>query len=132
MKKGIILFLLIIFLVFASTSTAFAYSSFGRMFAGKITNTKATEIAQWEAAGYICPMFGTSISIIPIGSPHGTPVNYFIPSYISSATRTNPSLSKLIIGRYSGQTMITCTLYSDPPQTQTVSLNTINLFGTSR
>ncbi|KKP72779.1 MAG: hypothetical protein UR70_C0004G0022 [Candidatus Nomurabacteria bacterium GW2011_GWB1_35_20] len=92
----------------------------------------ALEIAEMEAAGYICPLFGTSISIVPIGSPPGTPTSYFIPSYITPRTRTTPAIRQLILGRYSGQTMITCTLPSDPPITTTVSLDTINLFGTSR
>ena len=138
-RKSIIFILLIAFLVFISVKMVFAYSFLGGVFGGRIIYTKALEIEEMEAAGYICPMFGTSISIIPIGSPPGTPTSYFIPSYITSKTRTIPAVGQLILGRYSGQTTITCTLTfpseSDPSIATTiltVSLDTINLFGTSR
>ena len=131
-RKSIIFILLIIFLVFVGARIVFAYSFFGGVFGGRIISMPALEIAEMEAAGYICPLFGTSISIVPIGSPPGTPTSYFIPSYITPRTRTTPAIRQLILGRYSGQTMITCTLPSDPPITTTVSLDTINLYGTSR
>ncbi|MFA5095542.1 MAG: hypothetical protein WC447_02705 [Candidatus Paceibacterota bacterium] len=130
MKKGTIFVLLIVFLVSISAKIVFAYSFLGGVFGGKIINTKATEVTILEATGYVCPMSGTSISITPIGSPIGTPTDYFIPSYITSKTRTTPTMSQLILGRYSGQTMITCT--NPAGDVQIVSLDTINLFGTSR
>jgi len=130
-KKGIIFILLIVFLVFFSTGIVSAYSSFGNVFGGRIINTKAVEIAGLEAVGYICPMFGTSISIIPMGSPISTPSSYFIPSYVVSKTRTTPTIGQLILGKYSGRTMISC-MFPYPPSTIAVSLDTITLFGTSR
>ncbi|MCX6751249.1 MAG: hypothetical protein NT161_00565 [Candidatus Nomurabacteria bacterium] len=67
MKKGIIFILLIVFLVFISTSSAFAISSFGRIFGGRIIALKALEIAGLEATGWICTVPGVSIEILPIG-----------------------------------------------------------------
>ncbi len=132
MKKGIIFILLIVFLLFAGARTVSANFSFGRLFGGRITAPKAVEIEALESAGYVCPMYGTSISIMPIGSPAGTPISYFIPSFVTSKTGTTPASHQLIMGRYSGQTTIICILESYPPLEQEVSLETINLFGTSR
>jgi hypothetical protein len=134
MKKAVALFLLITFLIFVGTNIVYSYSSstFGRLFGGKIISMKATQIEELEASGYICSMFGTSISIKPIGSRAGTPTSYFIPSYVSPKTRTTPGSGKLIIGKYSGQEIITCTLPGEPPLTETIVLNTITFFGTSR
>ena len=137
-RKSIIFILLIAFLVFISAKIVFAYSFFGGVFGGRITNMPALEIASLEGSGYVCSMSGTSISIIPIGSPPGTPTSYFIPSYITPRTRTTPAIGQLILGRYSGKTVITCTLtlflgsHRRSTTITTVSLDTINLFGTSR
>ena len=131
MKKGIILILLIVFLIFFSVNMIFASSSFGGVFGGKIINTKAVAIATLEATGYICSTFGTSISIVPLGSPAGTPSNYFIPSFITSKTGSSPAISQSILGRYSGQTAVTCTNV-ETEDIKTVMLSTITLFGTSR
>jgi len=137
-KKSIIFILLIAFLVFVSAKMVFAYSFFGGVFGGRIISMPALEIAEMEATGYICTVPGITISIFPIGSPPGTPTSYFIPSYITSKTRTTPAIGQLILGRYSGQTMVTCTLTLWLPSHRrsttitTVSLDTINLFGTSR
>lgn len=132
MKKGIIFILLIVFLLFVSARMVFAASYFGNLFGGRIIYTKAVEIEAWESAGYTCPMFGTSISIMPIGSPFSTPTSFFIPSFVTPKTRTTPAPHQLIIGKYSGQMTIICILPSNPPDVQTVSLDTIILFGTSR
>jgi hypothetical protein len=132
MKKGTIFILLIVFLVFISTKIVFAFSPFGGFFGGKIINMKAPEIASLEDAGYVCPMLGTSISIIPIGSPLNTPNYYFIPSYVIPKTRTTPTINQLILGKYGEETVITCTLPSNPPEVKTVMLKTIDFFGTSR
>ncbi len=132
MKKGIIFVLLIVFLAFISARIVSAYSFFGGFFGGKITNTIAAPIMELELKGYACPMFGTSISITPIGSPTGTPTDYFIPSYVTPKTRTIPTINQLILGRYNGnQEIITC-VNSFSGQIETVSLETIDLFGTSR
>ena len=83
MKKGITLILLVVSFVFISFNMVFAFgfSSLGGMFGGRILLTKALPIQLLETVGYTCPTYGgTSLSIIPIGSPVGTPTNYFIPS----------------------------------------------------
>ncbi len=133
MKKGIIFILLIVFLVFASTRVVSASFSLGKFFGGRVIETTAIPIEALKDAGYTCPMFGTSISILPLGSQTSTPINYFIPSYITSKTRTTPKMGGLILGKYEGQSMITCTRPCPPSVcVETVSLDTINLFGTSR
>ncbi|MFA6586117.1 MAG: hypothetical protein WCS86_03075 [Candidatus Paceibacterota bacterium] len=140
MKKGITFVLLTIFLVFVCTSLVFADFNFSnsggftqRFFGGRIISTTAIEVEGLESFGYTCPMAGTSLSITPLGSPSGTPTSYFIPSYVSPKTRTTPAPHQLILGRYGGsQTTISCTRPGDPPDTKQVSLNTIDLFGTSR
>lgn len=134
-RAGRIFVVLIIFLVFASARIIFAYSSpvsFGNFFGGRIIITKATKIATLESTGYVCFIPGTTISIFPMGSPVGTPTDYLIPSYVTPRTRTTPRTGQLILGKYSGQMTVSCTLPGDPPITTTVSLNTITLFGTSR
>jgi hypothetical protein len=131
-KKGIIFILLIIFLVFVSTKIVFAAASYGKFFGGRITNIKATEILALESSGFICAVPGSTISILPIGSSILTPSDYFIPSYITSKTGTIPSINQYILGRYSTVATIPCTSTTTPPVTKTVSLYTIDLFGTSR
>ncbi|MFA5936831.1 MAG: hypothetical protein WC822_03060 [Candidatus Paceibacterota bacterium] len=130
-RKGIFLILLIIFLVFVSANVVDASFSFGKFFGGKIISTKATEIQILEGSGYTCPMYGTSISIVPIGSPAGTPTSYYIPSYVTPMTRTTPMTGQQILGVYGGQTMISCFI-TYPPDIRVVSLTSIILFGTSR
>jgi hypothetical protein len=134
MKKGIIFVLLIGFLAFASVKTVFAFSSLGGFFGGRIIYPEATKIFTLEKAGFICPMDGTSVSIIPLSSPAGTPVDYFIPGYVQSKTGTELMPGQLILGQYSGgQTIITCFYFESFPfiDTEDVPLNTLNLFGTS-
>jgi|GEM_PF-978773 len=142
MKKIVILSLLIVFLVFVSIKIIFAGAvpsnpassngeSLEKSFGGRIINTKALEIETLEASGFTCFIAGSSISIAPIGSPPNTPISYFIPSFVTSKTGIEPSISGLILGKYGGQTTISCTLPGDPPITTIVSLNTITLFGTS-
>lgn len=131
MKKGIKITLLIIFLVFVSTRIVFASFPLGRFLGGRIINTKAAIIAEAESFGYQCNVPGTSITIRPIGSAALTPSEYFIPSYVTSKTGTTPAIGQYILGRYSGKTMISCYL-ADPPDAMVFSLDTINLFGTSK
>ena len=132
MKKGIIFILLTVFLVFASFRIVFAFSDFflGGYFGGRIISTQATKIAELEDAGYDCYTPGTSISIRPLGSPIGTPTDYFIPTGVESQTRTTPLAGRLILGKYSGKTDIDC-VNDDGTSATTVSLDTIVLFGTS-
>ena len=114
----------------APVSAAHVFSS-GGIFGGRIIDTKATEIRALESAGYNCFTLGSSISIMLIGSPAGTPTSYFIPYYVIPKTRTQPASGRLILGKYGGTATINCTLASDPPQTTTVALSTITLFATS-
>lgn len=139
-KKGIILFLLIVFLVFVSTSSVSA-NVFGftnamsktvRQFGGKIIVPKALEIQELEASGFVCTVYGTTVEIMPIGSPVGTPSSYFIPSYITSKTRTTPRVGQSIMGKYAWKTPIVCIYPSNPPIIKVVWLDTIILFGTSK
>jgi len=133
MKKGIIFVLLITFAVFIGAKTVSAFS-FGNFFGGRIIDIKALEIRTLENVGYTCDTTGgSSIEIIPIGSPSYAPSSYFIPSYIYSKTGYPIMTGQLIIGRYSYSYMtpITCIYPSDPPFIQVVFLNTIDLFGTS-
>ena len=133
MKKGINLFLLIIFLIFVSARIVSASFSLYKNFGGRIITTKALPIIALEAAGYSCVTFGSSVSVLPIGSPSGTPTNYFIPFYVLSKTRTTLAPHQWILGKYSGtQTTITCIYKGTPTHTQTINLDTVTLFGTSR
>jgi hypothetical protein len=125
-KKGIIFILLIVFLVFTSTEIVFAYSG-SQVFGGKIINTKATKIQELESSGYICTVYGSSITIRSIKGP----TTYVIPATTIAKTRTIPAVGKWIMGKYSGKTMVTCTKAGDPPLTTMVTLDTITLFGTS-
>ena len=79
--------------------------------------------------GFGCIMTGTSISIIPIGSPSGTPVSYFIPALVTPRTGGATETGDLILGNYGGQTIIKCIHFLGAEVT--VPLNTITLFGTS-
>jgi len=134
-KKGIIFILLIIFLVFASVKVVFAFSSFGSVFGGRIIDTKAVAVRTLENIGYICGMeyFGTSLEILPLGSPPGTPTSYYIYNYTHSKTRTIPMSGKLIMGKYFGKMTQICRKPCPPGEClQTVTLDVITLFGTSR
>jgi hypothetical protein len=134
MKRGIIFSLLIVFLLLATTKIAFA--SFGLslfpQFGGRIIYPKAIEIQALEAAGFQCIVLGSTFSIMPIGSPIGTPVSYFIPAGIFSKTRNSVRAGQLIMGKYSFKTMIECILPAEPPVIVTVPLDTVTIFGNSR
>ena len=131
-RKGIIFVLIIVFAIFVGTRTVSAFSFFGGFFGGRIISDKAMEIELKEWAGYTCVVLGTSITINPIGSPPGTPTSYFIPWSITSRNGYPPISGRLIMGIYGGKTNIVCIYPSVPPFIETVSLDTIDLFGTSR
>jgi hypothetical protein len=128
-----IIFLIVFFLVFISTRIVFAasFSLLGKNFGGKILTTRAIPIVVTEASGFACTVPGVSITILPIGSPNGVPVNYLIPLYVTSKTRTTPAPNQWILGKYFGQTQITC-IQQATGATTTVTLDTISLYGTSR
>lgn len=132
MKKGIILILLITFGVFVSTNITFAASSLGRVFGGEIVSIEANPIKELESLGYACIKFGTTVSIMPIGSPAGTPTDYFIPYYEMSKTGITPVIGGLIAGMYTSmRAYIPCILSSTHPDVKVISLDTMILFGTS-
>jgi len=132
MKKNLIKFIIVIVFLFVSTQIVFAISnSFLKdaFFGGKITNTKATEIEEKENGGYSCDLNGgTSITINSIKGP----TTYIIPSTTTSKTGRGVGSGKWIIGKYDGQTMITCKKScGDAECMDYVNLNKISLFGTS-
>ncbi len=116
----LILFILLI-------SIKIVYASSGRVFGGRIINTKALQIQTLEAT-YNCFIPGTTIEIKSVRGP----TSYMIPWSVKSKTNTTPTSGQQIIGKYSGKTSITCTLKTYPWSETTVSLDTIYLFGTSK
>jgi len=102
-------------------------------FAGEIISIPAFEIMEVEAMGFQCAKHGTSFSIRPIGSPSGTPVSYFIPSFVSSSTNIIPSLNQKIMGIYFGMATVPCILPATPtPIITVVYLNNVSYFGNSK
>lgn len=143
MRKGIIFFLLIIFVVSISlnqveggsvpaTPASSGSGITGGVFGGRVVNTKAIEIQMLEESGFQCMVPGTSITILPLGSPTGTPISYLIPIGVTSRTRNSIDTGQLILGKYFGQVAITCVYPSLPPVITSVGLSTITLFGTSK
>ncbi len=128
MKKNFVFTLLIIFSVLVGIKIVYAAGLAEKLFGGKIIHTKATEIQSLEASGWTCVVPGTSIAIKPIKGP----VDYFIPLSTTSETKKKPATRKLIMGKYSGKTTITCTRICPPAFcTTTVTLDTVTYFGTS-
>lgn len=131
-RKNIVLILLIIFGIFIGTKTVFAVNSYGGVFGGRIMSTKALEIEEYESMGYVCPMYGYSFSIIPIGSPVNTPTNFFVPYYVIPKSGNSVALNKLTMGKYNGITTVACILMTGTGiDVKPVRLYTINLFGLS-
>ncbi len=132
MKKGLIATLLVVLGFFFYTSyRAHAYEGSWNIFGGKIISDKALEVGELEDFGYICDVPGYSIEVLPVGSPAGAPTSYFIPYTAKSLTRTTPYSGKFIMGRYAGLTEIVCQ-HPESEDIQTVSLNTVDLYGTTR
>jgi len=116
-----------VFLSFLEASTASAF--LGNPFGGRILHSKANEISVLEATGFTCLVMGETITIKPMGSPFGTPTSYYIP--FSTRPKTGGvGMGKLILGKYTMKTPITCT--HPTSATTTVTLDTINYYGTSR
>jgi len=116
-----------IFVVLASIQIVYAYSTAGQLFAGKIVNTKATEIQRLEDENYSCNVPGSSITI----QSYKGPTSYLIPSGTSAKTGTVAD-GHLIMGKYtSSSATVTCIYRGYPPREQTVTLNKITLFGAS-
>jgi hypothetical protein len=130
MKKVFIKIAIFVFIIFVSFKIVYAYSgSFGEIFGGKITNTKATEIEELENAGYQCETNGSTITINPIKGGE----TYFIPDGVNSVTRNTIATGQWILGKYSGTTTITCTKECGETEcTDTATLNNITMFGNSK
>ncbi len=135
MKRSIIFSLLVIFLLFASTKTVFAFPSTRFLlpsFGGRVVFSPAIEIASYQMAGFTCAVLGSTFSIYPIG-PANTPTSYFVPSGVFSKTGNSIHTGQFIIGKYSFmKTPIVCTSATVPPVIVTVPLDTVTLFGNSR
>ncbi len=136
MKKSIKFILLSVFSVFLififSFNTASAFFGLGGFFGGKIVNMKSIQIAALEMAGFQCMVLGRTITILPIGSPVGTPTEYFIPFSTISKTRYPINYSQLILGKYVGKSTITCILKTYPFTVTPVMLDIITIYGTSK
>jgi len=126
-KIVILLSLLIVLVAFDRVSAASATQPFG----GRIVNAKATEIESMEGANYKCVVPGNTITIKSNDSTD--PTTYFISAGTKSKTGYSPRAGQQIKGKYSNsKTTITCIYQGYPPNTETVQLTTIELYGTSR
>jgi hypothetical protein len=124
--------LVIALVLIISIKIVYAAGSTGKVFGGRILKTEATEITTLEASGYSCQMSGGSSIEIKVMGVKYAPTAYYIPSGTKSKTNTVPTAKQLTIGRYSGTTTITC-IHDDPEiPPETVSLDTITMFGTSK
>ncbi|MFH1608915.1 MAG: hypothetical protein ABH951_02795, partial [Patescibacteria group bacterium] len=97
-------------------------------FGGKIINTKALEIKTLESSNYHCNVSGETLEVNPIKGPS----SFAISSGTQNKTGYKIRSGQWIIGKYSGKTTITCIFQGEPPSTQTVTLDTITLYGTSK
>ena len=130
MRKIIIfssLFIISTFFVIKVVEAAGIEKGFG----GKVISAKATEIQSLENSNFGCIVPGQTIQIRPIGK--GNPSSYFIPASIPSKTKNKLHSSQWILGKYTPtKTTITCIYKGYPPSEATVTLDTINLYGTSK
>jgi hypothetical protein len=124
----VLIFILVILL---STGIVFA-SSLNRALGGKIISTegKANEILAAEAAGFVCPVVGTTFNIMPVKS--GIPVGiYLIPPGIIGRGGGIPMIRRWILGLYTPTpTVITC-VQAETGATITLNAYPITLYGTS-
>ncbi len=134
-KRNKILIFVITAIIFASLNIDFAKGaniSISRSFGGKIISSKAMKIKALESSGFVCTMPGTSVSILPIGSPPGTPTDFIIPYVVIPKTGNKPEAGKYILGTYFGKMTAVCVLQtSETPIINTVILDSINYYGTS-
>ena len=120
------------YMFFAFTAFLFTagvvYAASGRSFGGRIVGTQAFDIEEAESAGYSCPTKGTTLQIRTKYGNEG----YFIPSFVSSATRRSISTGQgiLAIHPYS-RTIITCTKQEADGKTsqKTIFLKDIRYYG---
>ncbi|MFZ2205667.1 MAG: hypothetical protein WAV23_03695 [Minisyncoccia bacterium] len=118
--------ILVLFFVLITINVAYAFS-LGQPFGGKIIKTKATQIQTLEAT-HTCVVPGDTIDIKSIKGP----ISYFISYSTLPKTNSRISSNQQILGMYTGKTPIICTLKITPFTPQTVILDTITLFGTSK
>ena len=123
-----------LFFAFApkSFSATISNSGYYRDFGGKIITTVANEITTFQSSGYICSVPGQSISIIPIGSPAGTPMSFIIPFGIISRTGNPIRPGQYMLGKYGGMASAYCIPPSPHPVAISIPLQTIVYYGNSR
>jgi hypothetical protein len=97
-------------------------------FWGKIANTKAERIEELENEGYTCNVPGSTIEI----QRTKTPYSFMIPYGTHNASGFPDRDGQHIVGRYKGTETIICTLDEDPEVTETVQLDKITLYATSK
>ena len=134
MKRGFFVILVafvFFFALFQFTGAATPTSAWRKAFGGKIINAMATEIADWESAGYACAVYGDTFDIASVYGPTGP---YLVPTGVIAMGGGTTAPSKWTLGFYNSTktTIATCVLEGETPIIQTVSGYTINLFGVSK
>ncbi|MBP6865978.1 MAG: hypothetical protein KBC12_00330 [Candidatus Pacebacteria bacterium] len=114
-----------------SSNSSVTTTSLQKQFSGIIIKLKAKEIEALENANYACAVPGTSIEIRPKGMKGFQQTSYIIPAATISKTKHAPSVNQQIVGKYSGKTSVTCIFQGEPPLEETVTLNTIKMYGNS-
>lgn len=102
-----------------------------KQFSGVITKMKATKIQALENANFACAVPGVSIEVRKKGRKGYQPTSYIIPAGTISKTKHTPAANQEIVGKYSGKTSVTCVYQGFPPVEETVTLDTIKLYGNS-
>jgi len=133
MFKTFLKVILVVLIVLISFKTT--YAILDKPFGGKITNNKATEIENAENEGYTCMVLGSTITINPVSFIY--PKTYFISFSTLFKSFSSTGEGKQILGLYSPiKKTITCSKSCPPPPWKMcyrqVTLDTINLFGTSK
>lgn len=127
---SIALFVFIFFVGSHTVQASWLTKILHRGFGGKITNIRATRVRNQESMGYKCIVPGTAIDIKPVGS---YPTSYVIPSGVRSKTNTTPTVGQSILGNYTPTvTSISCTDEKYPYDVVTLTLPTIEMYGTSK
>jgi hypothetical protein len=102
----------------------------GKIFGGKIKNTKATALETKEKT-YNCTTTGETFELTPLKGLK-VPTGYMIENGTKNSTGYKIKSGQWIIGKYSGKSSITCTLKMTPFTESTVELDTITIYGTSK
>jgi hypothetical protein len=126
------LFVIVIFAaaLIACTDHATARASgISKPIGGKITQgSKATPVQNIEGSNYKCTIPGTNFTLKPVGG--GTATDF----YISPGARVGTSIrsNQWFLGNFSTKSSFTCIYQGYPPNTTSVQLDTINLYGASK